>query len=102
MTPSVLSAIVNWLRTGYPEGVPEQDYVPLLALLARRLSSAEVQQVAGTIIRQAPAGADGASNIDIGVQISKITDALPREEDLARVRARLAAAGWPLADPRQG
>ena len=30
----VLNSIVGWLRTGYPHGVPEQDYVPLLALLA--------------------------------------------------------------------
>jgi uncharacterized protein DUF3349 len=28
-----------------------------------------------------------------------ITDELPRNEDVARVRAQLAAGGWPLADP---
>jgi hypothetical protein len=98
MTPGFLSAIVNWLRDGYPDGVPEQDYVPLLALLSRRLSADEVQHIARTIIQRTD-DATGASNVDIGVQITKITDALPREEDIARVRGRLAAAGWPLADP---
>ena len=34
---SVLSAIVDFLRVGYPEGVPQQDYIPLLALLRRQL-----------------------------------------------------------------
>lgn len=99
MTPPFLSAIINWLRAGYPDGVPEQDYVPLFALLSRRLSADEVQRIARSIIRNGVSTEDGASDVDIGVQITKITDALPRDEDVARVRSRLAAAGWPLADP---
>ncbi|SDT38550.1 DUF3349 domain-containing protein [Microlunatus soli] len=104
MTPSFLAAIINWLRVGYPDGVPEQDYVPLFALLARRLSSEEVHQIAEAIIRrnQGAEIIDGATNVDIGVQITKLTDEMPREEDVARVRSRLAAAGWPLADPNRG
>ena len=31
--PSFLAKIVSWLRAGYPDGVPEHDYVPLIALL---------------------------------------------------------------------
>jgi hypothetical protein len=30
---SLLTSILNWLREGYPEGVPGPDRVPLLALL---------------------------------------------------------------------
>jgi hypothetical protein len=37
--PPFLSAVVDWLRAGYPQGIPERDYVPLLALLARRLTA---------------------------------------------------------------
>ena len=95
MTPSILAAIINWLRAGYPDGVPEQDYVPLFALLRRRLSPDEVKQVAEKIIR----ADEEADDIDIGVRITKITNELPSEADVARVRTRLAAAGWPLADP---
>ena len=31
--PPFLAAVVGWLRAGYPEGVPEVDYIPLFALL---------------------------------------------------------------------
>ena len=34
------------------------------------------------------------------MMITKVSDELPREEDVARVRTRLALGGWPLADPR--
>jgi hypothetical protein len=37
----LLARIVAYLRAGYPEGVPANDYVPLLALLRRRLSDDE-------------------------------------------------------------
>ncbi len=39
--------------------------------------------------------------VDIGVLISKLTDELPSEEDVERVRLRLAAKGWPLDDERE-
>ena len=97
MTPSFLASIIGWLRAGYPEGVPEQDYVPLLALLRRRLSPDEVQQVAEMIMH----AEEQTDDIDIGVRITKITNELPSEDDVARVRVRLAAAGWPLGDPNQ-
>ena len=104
--PGVLQSIVSWLRAGYPYGVPETDYVPLLALLARRLTSEEVAAVAEQLVTSTKPASDGingsahtagqsasVANSDIGVLITKITDELPREEDVARVRARLATAG---------
>lgn len=47
--PPFLNAIIDWLRAGYPDGVPESDYIPLLALLRRRLSDAEVHQIAAEL-----------------------------------------------------
>ena len=32
--PLFLKKIVDWLRAGYPDGVPQADYIPLVALLA--------------------------------------------------------------------
>lgn len=96
MAPSFLTSILNWLRAGYPDGVPEQDYVPLIALLSRRLTPDEVRTVAQSVMQ---CGERRADDVEIGVQITKITDELPRDEDVNRVRSRLAAAGWPLADP---
>jgi hypothetical protein len=60
LTP-VLSRVIEWLRAGYPEGVPEHDYIPLFALLGSQLTN----------------------------------------EDVNRVRSRLAAGGWPLARPER-
>jgi Protein of unknown function (DUF3349) len=90
-----LNSIVSWLRAGYPDGVPPTDTFALLALLTRRLGNDEVKIVAHELMRR-----DNFDDIDIGVLISKLTDELPSEEDIERVRARLAAKGWPLDDER--
>ncbi|HET9649454.1 MAG TPA: DUF3349 domain-containing protein [Microlunatus sp.] len=93
--PPFLTAVVNWLRAGYPNGVPEADYIPLVAILARRLSNDEVRQVAEELISSGTLPTD---DIDIGVVITRVTDELPREEDVQRVRDRLVAVGWPVTD----
>lgn len=95
--PAFLTSVVGWLRAGYPDGVPEHDYLPLVAVLARRLSHDEVVAVADAL---SEAGDAPIGNVDIATLITKVTDELPREEDVDRVRARLAHGGWPLADPR--
>jgi Protein of unknown function (DUF3349) len=90
-----LSAIVSWLRAGYPKGVPPTDYMPVLALLSRRLATDEVKTVASELIQRGD-----LDDIDIGVAITQITDELPSQDGIERVRQRLAANGWPLDDPR--
>jgi uncharacterized protein DUF3349 len=90
-----LSSIVSWIRAGYPEGIPPTDTFPVLALLTRRLSNDEVKAVA----RELMARGD-FDHVDIGVLITQITDELPSTGDVERVRARLAAKGWPFDDPR--
>ena len=87
------TSIVAWLRAGYPDGVPQTDYVPLLALLSRRLTNDEVKMVAGELI-----GRGEFDRIDIGVLIARLTNELPAPEDVQRVRDRLAAKGWLLDD----
>jgi hypothetical protein len=90
-----LARIVAWLNAGYPEGVPGPDRVPLLALLKRRLTDDEVEAVAQDLLDRGE-----FDHVDIGVVITEITDELPNPEDIERVRARLAAKGWPLDDRR--
>ncbi|GAB3024452.1 DUF3349 domain-containing protein [Mycobacterium bourgelatii] len=90
-----LSAIVSWLRAGYPEGVPPTDSFAVLALLARRLSNDEVVAVANELMRRGE-----FDQIDIGVAITQLTDDLPSPQDVERVRERLAAKGWPFNDVR--
>ena len=60
------------------------------------LTSEEVAAVAAELRRE---GVLPVTNTDIGELIMTITDELPRNEYVARVRALLAAGGWPLADP---
>jgi hypothetical protein len=89
-----ITKIANWLRAGYPDGVPPTDYMPVLALLTRRLSTDEVKAVAAELMQRGD-----FDNVDIGVAITGITDELPSPNDVERVRQRLAAKGWPLDDP---
>jgi Protein of unknown function (DUF3349) len=88
-----LTSIIEWLRAGYPEGIPPTDYFPVLALLSRRLSNDEVKVVAREVMQHGD-----FDDVDIGVLITQITDQLPSPDDIERVRARLAAKGWPLDD----
>ena len=44
--PPFLTKIVDWLRAGYPEGVPDVDYIPLFALLGSQLTNEEVNEIA--------------------------------------------------------
>jgi Protein of unknown function (DUF3349) len=91
----MLMRVVRFLRAGYPEGVPAHDYVPLLALLRRRLSDDEVIAVAEEMISSRNMPADGT---DVRVAITKLTDEMPSLEDVERVKCRLAAVGWPVSD----
>ncbi len=90
-----LAKIVAWITSGYPEGVPGPDRVPLFALLKRRLSDDEVKAVAREL-----KDLKDFDSADIGGLITQITDELPTPEEIERVRQRLAAKGWPLDDPR--
>ena len=90
-----LTSIIEWLRAGYPDGIPPTDYIPILALLSRRLSTDELKLVAQELMQR-----DEFDHIDIGVTIMQFTDELPTPEDVERVRQRLAAKGWPLDDLR--
>jgi hypothetical protein len=90
-----LAKIVAWITSGYPEGVPGPDRVPLFALLKPRLTDDEVKAVVRELLARGE-----FDHVDIGVLITQLTDELPAPEDVERVRNRLAAKGWPLDDPR--
>jgi hypothetical protein len=91
----MLTRVIAFLRAGYPDGVPEHDYIPLLALLRRRLCDDEVIAVANELVAGAEDPVDG---IDLRVAITKLTNELPSPEDTERVKQRLAAVGWPVTD----
>lgn len=90
---------VDWLRAGYPTGVPRQDYVALLGILRRKMTEEEVKKIATALADQSLGSEDPISAQDIENVISgeMLQEATP--EDVVRVSARLAAGGWPLVDP---
>jgi hypothetical protein len=93
--PPVLSKIIGWLRAGYPEGVPDVDYIPLFALLGSQLTNNEVNEIGNELASESkPESAEA-----IRRAIATVTDHSASEADVNRVKARLAAGGWPLARP---
>jgi hypothetical protein len=84
--PGLVGRVVDWLRSGYPTGLPDQDYVPLVALLRRRLSDHELRAVSRHL---ADSGTLSTNRVDIGTAIAKVTSELPSEDDIERVRRYL-------------
>jgi hypothetical protein len=95
--PPFLKSIIEWLRAGYPEGVPRVDYIPLFALLGSQLTENEVSAIAEELQRSS----DPESAEAIKEAIASVTSHRPHESDVARVKAHLAAGGWPLAPPER-
>jgi uncharacterized protein DUF3349 len=96
----MLMRVVGFLRAGYPQGVPAHDYVPLLALLRRRLTDDEVMAVAAELTSERSMTPVGGA--DMAVAITKQTDEMPSPEDTERVKRRLTAVGWPVTDAFDG
>jgi hypothetical protein len=98
-TTSLFHSILQWLRAGYPEGVPGPDRVPLLALLrATPLTEDQVAEVVGHLTDGQHGLPEGETSRDnVSEFISDVTQHDAGPENIQRVAARLAAAGWPLA-----
>jgi Protein of unknown function (DUF3349) len=77
----------GWLRAGYPEGVPDVDYIPLFALLGSQLTNDEVNAIAQELETTGnPQSAEAIKHA-----IAAVTDHHePKDSDVARVRA----PGW--------
>jgi hypothetical protein len=102
-TTSLLSSILNWLRAGYPEGVPGPDRVPLLALLrSTPLTDEQVKEVVRNITAEDPRAESSIDGDEIAAFIKDVTEHDAEPQDVKRVAAKLAAAGWPLAGVDHG
>ena len=90
---NVVTRVVGWLRAGYPDGVPQQDYVALLGILHRQLTDEEIVMIAQTIAGSA--ATDVEERIRLAIRRKTLQPAT--DDEVARVSARLATVGWPLA-----
>ena len=77
-----LQRIVAWLRTGYPHGIPERHYLPLVALLGRRLSDDETRELGERLVA-------GGARLDAGQ--SAAVAALAGDRPLAVVEGAAGA-----------
>jgi hypothetical protein len=93
-----VSSITSFFRAGYPNGAPVTGYVPLFALLRRRVSDDEITAIASKLITRGRRLVDTA---DAGVEITRITGEMPSLDDMTRVQHRLAAIGRPDGGPEQ-
>ncbi|WAC93754.1 DUF3349 domain-containing protein [Mycobacterium sp. Aquia_213] len=87
----LVSKAVAFLRAGYPTGMPKTGYLPLAALLRRRVTDDEIVAITDEFMARRPAP---IGTVDIGVAIFRITDAMPSLDDIKRVERRLDAIGY--------
>ena len=94
-----LQSVIRWLQVGYPQGVPGPDQVPLYALLrSTPLTHEQIAEVVTNLAKESDAAGDGIiDGNEIAEQISELTHHDAGPENVRRVAATLAAAGWPLA-----
>lgn len=90
-----IEKIVAWLRAGYPEGIPARDYVPLVALLRRRMTDDEIEEVGR---RLDAAGIRPAEESHVGAQMMAVLDEVPAPDEIHRVAGQLRTLGWPVLD----
>lgn len=96
---SILGSVLRWLRAGYPHGVPREDYVALFAVLHRRLTESEINEVVEELVSASTDGVIERGAIEDA--IARLAHEKPGDDDINRVASRLAAAGWPLAHPSE-
>lgn len=102
---NVALRVLQWLEAGYPDGIPRQDRFPLVALLRRRLSDEQTRQITADLTAPGALetrGDDPITSAEIEALIERQLRESPSPEDVTRVSARLAAAGWPLAHDVDG
>jgi uncharacterized protein (DUF2267 family) len=95
---SPIGKILEWLKAGYPQGIPPNDYPPVLGVLRRNMSEEEIVSISDELAMQSVSGGDvpvTAEQIRDMVRSMAFQKATP--EDIQRVSANLAKGGWPLA-----
>lgn len=97
MADRLLGRVLNWLRAGYPNGVPQGDYVALLGLLHRQLTATELRDIVEALAAMADESQEPIGREDIEQMVRDKAFQRASEQDIARVAARLASGGWPLA-----
>lgn len=97
--PGILQKVVDWLHAGYPLGIPQKDYYPLLAFLARSLKPEEVSEVVNALETEARTGHQTTTE-DVRTAIEAVTRSPALGEDVQRIGGQLRSLGWTLEPAR--
>ena len=96
-SPNYLQSVLDWLHKGYPDGVPQTDYYPLLALLARSLDEDDVVKASWAVLRDSHPD-NPVTEDQIRQAVRDVIATEPNAGEINQVAARLALVGWPLAN----
>ncbi|MFW0107718.1 DUF3349 domain-containing protein [Rothia sp. P7181] len=96
---NIVSRVIDWLSVGYPEDVPVQDRAAVMAVLRRRLTDAQLEEVIRKLmLSRAARGEDYVSDQRINEYIRKVTDDVPTPEEIDRVARILGAHGLHISE----
>lgn len=100
MTDNLITKALNWLRRGYPQGVPSQDTFAVMYVLKQQLGDADIDAVVAELLSHtgsdAPVNKECITDHDICAFIEHTTSQTPEEADIERVKTRLAEGGFPV------
>ncbi|WP_080793305.1 DUF3349 domain-containing protein [Corynebacterium pacaense] len=98
--PGVAARVLNWLRQGYPNGIPNHDTFALFYVLERELTEADLRELTEMIIAEGESTTlrpEPITREQIGRLILRIHAQAPLEEDITRIRDALKDAGFPVS-----
>ncbi len=89
---------MQWLRQGYPSGVPNHDTFALFYVLERELTEQDLNELAELIIEEGESTTLRSKPITrehIGQLITRVHSQRPAEEDISRIQEHLKNGGFP-------
>lgn len=92
--PTVLQKVLDWLHAGYPKGVPQQDYYPLLAFLTRGLTTDEVVEVVSAAQADLTHPLHLPTSDEVREAIETVTNSPVLEQDVRRIEDHFRDIGW--------
>jgi hypothetical protein len=94
--PTVLQNVLDRLHAGYPKGIPQQDYYPLLAFLVRRLTTDEVIEVVSALPAEQHYQPQQPTSDEVRAAVETLTSSPVREGEIRRIEEHFRNLGWEL------
>lgn len=96
--PNIASRALNWLRQGYPSGIPNHDTFALFYVLQRELTEQDLNELVDLLIAEGEATTlrpYAITRETIGKLIQDIHNQPPEEEDITRIQEKLRTENFP-------